>query len=157
MAPPDVRRRRPGRVFTAAGLAVAASVLAAALAGGLVWWQTADDRRAGDQYRRTLAEADGRYFAAASITDRAGRDVGTVFAYEGRPSWLFMTVDDAAVSGRYQVQVTTTGGETVDIGWCDVSGGRGSWGRTVDVPVDEIRRVEMRAPTGATLRAGLRS
>jgi hypothetical protein len=143
------RPRLPGRVLTA----VAASVVAAAVAGGTLWWVTADDRRAGHQYEHTLAEADGRYFVAAQVSGAAGRDVGTVFAYEGDPSWLFVTLDGAAVSGRYLVEVVTTDQQHIDIGWCDVSDGRGSWGRTVRVPVGEIRRVELTPPSGPTLRA----
>jgi hypothetical protein len=149
MEPVAGRGRWPGRLLTA----VAASVLAAALAGGLVWWQTADDRRAGEQYRRTLAEADGRYFVAASVATAPGRDVGTVFAYEGRPSWVFVTLDDAPAEGRYVVQVVTRDGRTVDIGWCDVEGGRGSWGRTVNVAVSDMQAVRMVMPGGEPLRA----
>jgi hypothetical protein len=141
--------RRPGRVLTA----VAASVVAAALAGGVLWWVTADDRRAGDQYRRTLAEADGRYFVAAQVSGALGRDVGTVFAYEGDPSWLFVTIDGAPVSGEYRVQLVTADHRSIDIGWCDVSDGHGSWGRTVRVPVGDIRRIDLEPPTGATLQA----
>lgn len=142
--------RRFGRLLTA----VAASLLAAALAGGLVWWQTADDRRAGEQYRRTLAEADGRYFEAASIATAPGRDVGTVFAYEGRPSWVFVTLDEAPADGSYRVEVVTRDGRAVDIGWCDVVDGRGSWGRTVDIAVGDMRAVRMVQPGAGTLRAG---
>ena len=55
------------------------------------------------------------------------------------------------------MQVVTTDGRIVEAGWCEVEGGRGSWGRTVDVPVDEISAVRMSAPGTRTLRASFRT
>jgi hypothetical protein len=137
-------RRRAGAFV----LAAAASVLVAAIAAGGVWWQTADDRQLAAQYRRTLTVADGRYLAAAEVSTVAEPSVGHAFLYAGGPSWLFLTIESAPSSGRYQVQLVTTDRRTVDIGWCDVTSGRGSWGRTIDVPVSDIRRIQL-------LRAGV--
>lgn len=144
MAPRRGTRHR-ARAFA---LAAAASVLVAAVAAGGLWWHTADDRRLAAQYRRTLAVADGRYLTAAEVSTVAEPSVGHAFLYEGGPSWLFLTIESAPSSGRYQVQLVTTDRRTVDIGWCDVSSGRGSWGRTIDVPVSDIRRIQL-------LRAGV--
>jgi hypothetical protein len=145
-------RWRPSPVV----LAVAASLLGALLAGGIVWGQTSDDRHLADRYRHTLDVAHGQYFAAAPVRGGAG-GTGTVFAYEGSPSWLFVSLEDSPWTGRYQVQVVTTDGRIVEAGWCEVEGGRGSWGRTVDVPVDEISAVRMSAPGTRTLRASFRT
>lgn len=150
MSPRD--RRRPSPLV----LAAAASVLGAFLAGGLVWWQTAADRDLAGRYRHTLSVADGQYFEAAPVQG-AGPGSGTVFAYEGDPSWLFVSIQDSAWSGRYEVQVVTTDGRIVDAGWCEVRGGHGSWGRTVAVPVHEISAVRLLAPGTGTLRATFRT
>jgi hypothetical protein len=139
MGPVRASRRRPG----AFALAAAASVLVAAVAAGGVWWHTADDRQLAAQYRRTLAVADGRYLAAAEVSTVAEPSVGHAFLYAGGPSWLFLTLESAPSSGRYQVQLVTTDRRTIDIGWCDVSSGRGSWGRTIDVPMRDIRRIQL--------------
>jgi len=144
MNPGSGSSRRP----PALALAVAASALVAAIAAGGVWWHTADDRRLAEQYRQTLAVADGRYLAAAEVSTVAEPSVGHAFVYAGDTSWLFLTIDSAPSSGRYQVQLVTTDRRTVDIGWCEVSSGRGSWGQTIDVPVSDIRRIQL-------LRAGV--
>jgi hypothetical protein len=139
MGPSRGSRRRSG----AFALAAAATLLVAAVAAGGVWWHTADDRRLAAQYRRTLAVADGRYLAAAEVSTVAEPSVGHAFLYAGGPSWLFLSIEEAPSSGRYQVQLVTADRRTVDIGWCDVSSGRGSWGRTIDVPVSDIRRIQL--------------
>ena len=118
-------------------------MLLAAIAAGGVWGHTADDRRLAEQYRRTLAVADGRYLAAAEVSTVAEPSVGHAFLYAGDTSWLFLTIESAPSSGRYQVQLVTTDRRTVDVGWCDVSSGRGSWVGDIDVPVSDIRRIQL--------------
>lgn len=146
------RRRRP----SPAVLAVAATLLGALLAAGTVWWQTAPDRDLAHKYRHTLAVADGQYFVAAPV-EGGGGGSGTVFAYEGKPSWLFVSLQDSPWSGRYEVQVVTTDGRIVQAGWCEVKDGHGSWGRTVPVPVHDISAVRLQAPGAGTLRATFRT
>lgn len=138
-----VPARARGRTLRSVALAAAAAVLVAALAGGLVWWQTADDRQLARQYRNTLAVADGRYLAAADISTVVQPSAGHAFAYEGTPSWVFITLDSAPASGTYQVQLITTDDRTIDIGWCEVSSGEGSWGTTIDVPIHDISRIQL--------------
>jgi hypothetical protein len=145
-------RWRPNPVV----LAAAAAVLGALLAGGITWGQTSDDRQLAQRYRQTLDVAHGQYFVAAPVHGGAV-GTGTVFAYEGSPSWLFVSLEDASWAGRYEVQVVTTDGRIVDAGWCDVQDGRGSWGRTVAVPVHEISAVRMTAPGTGTVRASFRT
>jgi hypothetical protein len=124
------------------GLLVAAvAVLVAGLAVGLTWWRGADDRVVADQYREVLTIADGSYLRAADLTVD-GASTGDVFAYQGRPSWLFVTVDGAG-SGTYDVRLVTTDRRTRWIGECTVSNGSGSWGTTVDLPIRQVDRVEM--------------
>jgi hypothetical protein len=134
-------------------LAAAASIIGALLAGGAVWWQTAADRELAGHYRHTLAVADGKYLVAAQIGSTEEPDAGHAFAYEGHPSWVFMTVDTGPWSGRYRVQLVTTEGRTVDLGWCRVADGHGSWGRSVRVPVHDIAELRLLRPGAATMHA----
>ncbi len=139
-------RRRP-----TVWLAAAAAVVVVALGASTVTrWADADDRRLADQYRQTLEVADGSYLRAADLITVAGSPAGHVFAYQGSPSWLFMTVEDAP-SGTYDVTVVTTDGRVHDIGSCWVRDGRGSWGTTLDVPITAVDRVEMRNGDGDVL------
>ena len=149
--------RRGGRRLAAAAVGLAACVLAAALGGGLVWWQTADDRDLAEDYRATLAEADGRYLATADLRTAVEPDAGHAFAYEGSPSWVWLTIDDAPSSGTYQVQVVTTEGRTVDVGECEIRDGKGSWGWTLRVPVSEIARVQLLRSGVPTMSADFRT
>jgi hypothetical protein len=130
-------RRRVRTVLVAA----AAAVLVGAFGAGVTWWQTADDRVVADQYRDVLSIANGSYLRAAEMTIE-GANAGNVFAYQGDPSWVFVTVEDVR-SGTYDVRVVTTAGRTHWIGSCTVQNGAGSWGTTLDVPIRNIHRVEM--------------
>jgi hypothetical protein len=100
----------------------------------------ADDRNLASQYRDTLTVADGRYLRAADLT--AGeKEAGHVFAYQGSPSWLFVTVE-AGPPGRHGVRLVTTAGHAINLGTCRVrEDGTGSWGTTIDLPVTAIDRV----------------
>lgn len=104
------------------------AVLAGAVAVGLlgvggtgVWIATAPDRELAASYRTTLDTADGRYLAAADLTtgigsgtDGTGRSVGTVFLYEGDPSWAYVVIRDAGAAKTYDVVATVdaAGAET---------------------------------------------
>jgi hypothetical protein len=147
VAPPAQSRRTP------LVLAAAATLIGALLAGGVVWWQTSDDRELAGQYRHTLAEADGRYLVSAALHSEDEPNAGHVFAYQGNPSWVFMTVSSIPWSGRYKVQLVTDDGRTRDLGWCQVTDGRGSWGRAVHIPVHDIRELRLVIPGSHTVRA----
>lgn len=140
LEPPLVRHR-----FRTGLLVAAAVVLVTSLAAGATWWRGADDREVADQYRGVLSVADGSYLSAAELTSdpaAGGGRYGDVFAYEGRPSWLFMTVEDAP-PGTYHVRVVGTDGRSRWIGTCAVRDGSGSWGTSVDLPIRSLDRVEM--------------
>lgn len=135
-------------------LVAAAMVLVATLAAGLTWWRGADDREIADQYRGVLSTADGSYLRAADL-QIDGADAGTVFAYQGRPSWLFMSVGDAP-NGTYHVRLIGTDGRVQWLGTCTVRDGAGSWGTSVDLPIRSVDRVEMFGTRLPTMVANLR-
>ncbi|HEY7102791.1 MAG TPA: zf-HC2 domain-containing protein [Mycobacteriales bacterium] len=150
------RRRPTRRLVLRAAAAVLAAVLVAVLAVGLTWRHTADDRRLADHYRQTLAVADGRYLTAAGLAEASGQKAGHVFAYQGSPSWLFVELTAAPASGSYAIRLVTTDNRTVDAGVCRVTAGSGAYGRTIDLAVSAIRRVELVQPGSPTLVATLR-
>ena len=150
MQPPRSRRR----VATVL-LAAAAAVLVALAAVSLTRWAGSDDRDLAAQYRSTLAVADGSYLRAADLATPTGVEAGHVFAYQGSPSWIFMTVEGAP-SGDYRVTLVTDDGRVHDLGVCWVHEGTGSWGTAVDVPIHAVDHLEMRW-AGTTLTAHLGS
>jgi len=146
-----IEHRPTGHRVRNALLIAAAAVLVASLAAAFTWWRGADDREVADQYRGVLSVADGRYFRAAALEDGVD-DRGHVFGYQGRPSWLFVTVEDAP-SGNYHVQLIGADGRATWIGLCRVRDGTGSWGTTIDVPIRDVARVEMTGNNLPTLLA----
>lgn len=135
-------------------LAAAAVVLVAAMTAAVTRWADSDDRRLAEQYRQTLEVADGSYLRATDLIAASGEAAGHVFAYEGEPSWIFMTVD-AAPTGDYGVILITDKGQAHSLGTCWVRNGHGSWGTAINVPVSTIDRLEMRTDNGTTFTASL--
>jgi hypothetical protein len=147
-----------GRVIAALGqkprpktgrrlLALAASVvLAAALGAAAVWRATAPDRSLADQTRQTLAIANGKYLKALKLTTDAGTVAGTVFLYQGSPSWLLVNVTSAPNDGGYRLQLVGREGRSYAVGTCEVSGGTGTTAYQLKAPVDTITEVHMNGP-----------
>jgi hypothetical protein len=135
-------------------LVAAAMVLVATLAAGLTWWRGADDREVADDYRSVLSTADGSYLRAADL-QLDGASAGSVFAYQGRPSWLFISVEDAP-DGTYHVRLVGADGRVRWIGTCTVRDGTGAWGTSVDLPIRSVDRVEMFGTRLPTIVASLR-
>ena len=123
-------------------LTAAAVVLAISLGAGVTRWMGSEDRALASQYRETLNAANGDYFRAAPLEGAQGDITGHVFAYEGSPSWVFITVEDAP-SGVHRVRYVTDDGLTHWLGVCMVRHGHGSWGTSIDVPVYAVDSIEL--------------
>jgi hypothetical protein len=126
-----------------------------ALGAGAALWRTAPDRDLGERYRRTLAIANGQYLRAAHITAEAGGDVGQLFAYQGHPSWIFVTVTSAPRPGAYRVRLVTKDGRERVLGECVATSGNCAAGGAIDVRVSNIRLVDLTMPEGPRLTAQL--
>jgi hypothetical protein len=118
---------RPGRRPRAAALALAASVLAVALAVGVGWWRSAQDDDV----------------VVADVTYATSTVAGQAVARQGDPPWVYLDLDAAPAPGRYLVRLVTTDDRALDVGWCDIRGGKGSWGWRVDVPPGDLREVQL--------------
>lgn len=145
------RRRRRLRRLTLAGAAAAAGAAAMAIALTLSY---SSDRRLAAQYRATLQQANGQYFASARLHTTDGRPAGTVFAYQGAPSWLFYVMDGDYASGTYREQIVTRSGRLITLPKFRLVAL--SWGVATPVPVRDVAVVRLiREPGGRPLAATL--
>jgi hypothetical protein len=126
---------------------------AAAVAAAAVWFALAPDRHLADSYRATLAVAHGERFAAAPVQMADGKDVGYVYGYQGRASWVFAVMYDCPYDGRYQLEGVTADGRTVPISPIDIKDGRGSIGKVTSVDYDSLTEVRMVDDSGHTIAA----
>jgi hypothetical protein len=138
------------RPALAAALAI---VVAAVLAGSAVYWRAGEDRHLAEQYRHTLTVADGRYLTAATLTTDAGVVAGTVFLYEGRPSWVLASVREAPADGAYAMTVIDRDGVPHPVGVCSVARGHGTSGYALYMHVADVAAVHLRGPGGELLTA----
>ena len=129
LRPPAKPRRRRRLRLVLAPVAAAAAAVAVTLA------LVSGDLRDASHYRHTLDQANGKEFESYAL--RAGdARAGTVFSYDGSPSWLQVTVDPAQRAGLQTAQLVLDDGSQVPLGWFALDSG-GSSGGTI--PVDPHR------------------
>jgi len=133
--------RRRSRVLVPALAAIAAAIAAAAA----MWIASEDDRDVASHYRATLATANGKYLAAAPLTAPGGQRAGTVFGYEGEPSWVLVAVyaDVRPPPGRYGVQVVTERGERLRLAPIRVTREGGSGGESIPLHFHDVSEVRL--------------
>jgi hypothetical protein len=137
-----VTRRPPSRALLAGAAAV---VLAVALTAGGLFAAFRDDRTLASHYRDILARANGQYFDAASLRDAEGDPVGDLFAYQGSPSWIVVTLRDPP-SGTYSIELVTHTGDVVKTGSFDSTGDDTSWGGDIPIDLESVERVRLITP-----------
>ena len=138
LPPPAPRKRRWPRLV----LAPAAAALAAA---GITLALVAGDIRTAQHYNNTLQKANGKEFEAYSLYDN-GRTAGTVFSYQGAPSWVQIDVDPAHRAGLTSAELVTDDGTQIPLPWFSLDA-RGASGGSI--PVDPGRVSVLRVqPTG---------
>ncbi|HLM30087.1 MAG TPA: hypothetical protein VK326_00325 [Solirubrobacterales bacterium] len=133
--------RRP--LWRRAAVPVAAAVATAALAAGAVWLALGNDRTLADEYRETLAVADGEYFEALPMELPDGERVGYAYGYQGRTSWVVAIVYAGVPAGDYRLEAITGDGRTVRIRELSVRGGHGSAGGALPVPYDDLAALRL--------------
>jgi hypothetical protein len=138
---PVFRHRQPLRVAVSA-FAVA---LAATLGGAAVWQATSGDRHIASDQRQTMQTARGRYFTAFPVTDEAGSRTGTVFLYEGDPSWLLVDVQGVP-DGDYNMVIFDRDGIAHPSGTCTMKRGWGTYGYRLWQPVSEVASIQLNGP-----------
>ncbi|HET8756600.1 MAG TPA: hypothetical protein VFM58_11340 [Solirubrobacteraceae bacterium] len=142
MAQPRPRPRPARRRWRTFFVPVTAAAAAAAVAVGVVLGATSDDRRLADQYRETLAAANGSYFEATRLQDADGRRAGLVYGYRGTPSWIYVDLyaDHAA---DYRAELVLTSGRRVPLPTLALDPTTGSAGQAIPVDLERVARVEL--------------
>lgn len=138
------RRSRPRRWAWAA---VAAS-LATIVTGGAFFLAFDDEREIAGRYRAALDVANGEYFGVRPLSSEEGMQEGYLFLYDGKPSWVFVALDDSD-GATYRIEAEMRGGRVVELGSVRLVDGRRSWGSTVGIEMDGLERVRVVDPTGA--------
>jgi hypothetical protein len=140
--PPRRRRRQPlAHRWRWIATAAAAVVLAATLGAGSVLLATAGDRRLAAGYQAVLSQGRGAYFLAAPLQGTRGR-VGTVFGYQGQPSWVMVTLQPSVQEeGRFRVQVVTRDGRYLPLGDAVLGGAKGTWGGQLPVDLSALHEL----------------
>lgn len=143
---PPVRRRW---LVTAA--ATAALVLGAALGAVSVFVASVDERRLAESYLAVLSEGQGSFFAAAALQASEGR-AGTVFGYEGRPSWIVITLEPPLEEERvFRVEARTQDGRYLDLGDAALGGEVRVWGGRIPVELSTVLDVRVVASDGGEM------
>jgi Putative zinc-finger len=118
------RRRRLRLVLAPAAAALAAAAIVLAI--------VAPDLRLASHYRHTLDQANGKEFESYAL--RAGdTHVGTVFSYEGSPSWVHIDVDPRHRAGLTSAALVTDDGTELPLHWFHLDPAGGSGG---SIPID---------------------
>lgn len=145
---PRRRRRRLRQLsFVAAALAGAAATAVA------LTLSYSSDRRLAAQYRAALQNANGQYFQSARLRTPDGKQVGTVFAYQGARSWLFYVLSGSYRDARFQEQIVTRSGKSVTLPPFRLVSA--SWGIATPIPVRDIALVRLVRDHGPGLQATL--
>src|SRR4029453_804166 len=81
--------------------------------------------------------------------------VGTVFGYQGQPSWVMMTLQSPVHGdGRFKVQVVTRDGRYLSLGGVGLGGAKGTWGGQLPVDLSAVPELRFVGSDGrATLTA----
>ena len=132
------RRRRFRRLLVWLGPPAAA---AAATAGALVGVYR-DDHELAERYRTTLEKAGGRYFHAEPLRDGTGARSGVAFGYQGRPSWMLVTVDAGHRNQVASAELVTRDRRTIPLPGFEL-GPDGSWGGAIPVNLYEVASIRL--------------
>jgi hypothetical protein len=124
-APQPKRRRRLRLVLAPAAAALAAAAITLAV--------VSPDLRLASHYRHTLDQANGKEFESYALRGPGDTHVGTVFSYEGSPSWVHIDVDAAHRAGLTAAELVTDEGSQVPLRWFHLDSAGGSGG---SIPVD---------------------
>jgi hypothetical protein len=122
---PQRRRRRRLRLVFAPG---AAALAAAGVTLAIVW----NDVQTAHHYDSVLQQANGKEFEAYSLYDGDSL-AGTVFSYQGSPSWVQIDVNPGHRQGLTSAELVTNDGTQVPLHWFQLDAGGASGG---SIPVD---------------------
>jgi hypothetical protein len=131
---PRSRRWLPRVLVPAAAAAAAVAITLAVVS---------DDLRLADHYRHTLRQANGEEFEAYSLRTPGNAPAGTLFGYEGSPSWLLMIVDPAHREGIKSAVLVMDDGRRLPLRWFALDPASGSSGGAVPVDLHDASVVRL--------------
>jgi hypothetical protein len=128
-------------------LALAAVAAGVAVAGGTV---IATDAFNHSAVAPSVAQApDGNALRTGTFETADGQVLGQIVAYQGRPSWVFMNVDEPNYDGQIECTLQMNDGSTVAVGMFQLHSGLGQFSRTVPVNIGGLRGAKLVSSTGA--------
>lgn len=65
-----------------------------------------------------------------------------MFAYQGAPSWVYVTFRSPPPQGHYDVRLLTRDGRRLALRPFNPTPGGTAWGSTIQVPIQQIQRIE---------------
>jgi anti-sigma factor RsiW len=87
---------------------------------------------------------------SATLTSH-GRALGHVWLSAGAPSWIYMTLDDANVSGEAWCDVTLKSGRVLDVGVFTLKDGYGAWAARVTAGASSVASAKVTDANGRVL------
>jgi Putative zinc-finger len=143
------RARRHRRAWRRPLVAVTVAAAVAALAFGLGW---AAHPLGGSPAHTavTVPPSVGDRPVEASLVS-AGRTVGVVSVYAGRPAWLSMRVEGSSWAGPVLCRVTSADGTSHSVGWFSLTSGFGMWTARLPAGAHSIRSASLVDPGGRIL------
>jgi hypothetical protein len=144
IVPQRPRRPSPGRRWSLRWLAprLGPVLATAAVTAGALVAVYQDDHRTAERYRETLEQAGGQYFQAEPLTDETGARRGVAFGYEGRPSWLLVTVGPRHRDDVTRAELVTRAGRTIPLRSLKLDP-QGSWGGAIPVNLYRLASIRL--------------
>ena len=136
---PRAPKRRRRWVFGPLGAAAAGAAATLAIAFAIF----GDDVRLANSYQNTLDRANGEKFEATSVYAPHDVEAGTLFGYQGKPSWLFVTVDSSFRAGVRRAELITTDGTRIPLPSFRLDPGTGSWGQALPVGLTDVANLRL--------------
>lgn len=121
---------------------------AAALVGGTVTMTNAVDHPSGSGAAQLALGSSLRF---GNLHRPDGRLIGQVFIHQGDPSWIFMTMHDAAATGTVMCELRLANGTTVPVGTVQIHGGGAQMARSLVVDASQVRGARLVASSGTTV------
>ncbi|MBV9254743.1 MAG: zf-HC2 domain-containing protein [Actinobacteria bacterium] len=132
-------RRR--RLLTVA--AVAACVLGVAI-GFTGLYERHRSSSLDREYVNALRVLGGKALLASRLIDVSGSDSGEVFVYDGKPSWLYVYVNDAKAAGPLSVELHWAHGTPTTLAGLHADRGHGSLGAHIQWRAGGLESVRVR-------------
>jgi putative zinc finger protein len=151
LEPLRARPSRSGKRRALVPIAAAATAAALAVTGTLLVVE--DDLQLASDYRGTLAEANGEGFQVAHLYGAGEGPVGTVFGYQGSPSWLLVIVDPPERTAIRSAELVMGDGGRVPLRPFALDPTNGSWGGAIPVALDDVSVVRLLPAEGEPLVA----